>query len=136
MHNNMFKFKIGEFVTTILPYHAAPIRTRRSRVNQLAGDEKELANSRIPLMVIERLLQECPGGQQIHYKCRPHFLEIKESSALVSNSESYWQVWAGAPIFSFNEIELEAFVKPAFKEVKQDDSETSTATQSSQEGTD
>lgn len=45
----LFKFKIGD----VLQMAHTPYRARSSRLH-----------------VVERLLQQCPGGVQLHYRCR------------------------------------------------------------------
>lgn len=56
-----FKFAIGQFV--------------QQKLNADCPDRK--------MIVIERLYQECPGGVQLHYRCRPQremvqqYLEIE-----------------------------------------------------------
>lgn len=96
------KFGIGDWVTTITPYHHKPASLKPSINKQ----EVEFHCHRIPLQVIERIIQDCPGGRQIHYKCRPHFMEVRADSF---RTNPYYQSWSGGDIKSWNEIELEAY---------------------------
>jgi len=74
-----FKFGIGDIV-----YHKLPSKA------DLIIKEAE----KTPFFVLERILQECPGGIQIHYKCRCGYFG-KGMNVEPSN------------IYDFNEIELE-----------------------------
>ena len=106
-YDAMYKFGVGDWVTTVPPYHATTIDGV-----SIDGSFK-LKNIRIPMMVVERMIQQCPGGVQTSYKVRPHFLEIRVANP--STVEPYWQVWAGGELKSFHEIELEKFVDETVK---------------------
>ena len=54
-----FKFEIGQFVETA---HGAESRRVDRPNNQYSTDR---------MQVLERIYQECPGGVQLHYICRP-----------------------------------------------------------------
>lgn len=120
-YDAMYKFDVGDWVTTVLPYHAAPVEGAGAD-----GKKFELKNFRIPLMVIERSVQQCPGGVQTSYKVRPHFMEIRTPQFSGSiRTEPYWQMWTGE-LKSFNEIELEEFVDEMAKTDNGDDGESIT----------
>jgi len=59
-----FKFSVGQFV----------------RSSFCALEERNSSNTlRDVYQIVERLYQECPGGVQLHYLCRPHgFMSTKE----------------------------------------------------------
>lgn len=81
-----FKFSIGQFVTTLEGKAGSDL------IENMRGDDEHkldvtLKRWAIPLFILERRLQECSGGTQIHYLCRYYA------------SAGYTEHW-------FNEIEL------------------------------
>lgn len=52
-----FKFAVGQFV--------------RSSFYALDTDRKSSEVLRDTYQIVERMYQECPGGVQLHYLCRP-----------------------------------------------------------------
>ena len=60
-----FKFEVGQFVRSSF----CALDEKRSS-SEMLGDTYQ---------VVERMYQECPGGVQLHYLCRPQgFLSSKE----------------------------------------------------------
>ncbi len=61
-----FKFEVGQFV--------------RSSFCELNDDKRNSSEIlRDTYQIVERMYQECPGGVQLHYLCRPQgFLSSKE----------------------------------------------------------
>lgn len=106
------KFQIGDWVTTVTPYHSRPESLKPSAT---ARKDVEFHCHRIPLQVLERIIQDCPGGRQVHYKCRPHFMEVRADSF---RTHPYYQSWGGGDIKSWNEIELEAYSEKMEKDAQ------------------
>lgn len=77
-----FKFKIGEIV-----YH-------RLRHSSEFNPEKE---KKTPILILERVAQECHGGVQKHYMCR-----------LGTSTGSVPMTFEPNKLFQFSELELEA----------------------------
>lgn len=62
------------------------------------------------LHIIERAMQQCPGGVQFHYKGR---VFVAKRSGLLRRSEEPPE-WHSVPQLEvFNEVELEHIAKPA-----------------------
>ena len=54
-----FKYGVGEFV-----------RSSFCAIDPGASSRRESLRS--TFQIVERMYQECPGGVQLHYLCRPH----------------------------------------------------------------
>ena len=97
-----FKFSIGETVVV------TATRVEADRLNLLSEEAKEstIYGRYLPtlLSIVERALQECPGGIQRHYVCRGI---IPTGKTLGGQPIVGCSVAAGA-YSSFNEAELEA----------------------------
>lgn len=96
------KFNVGDWITTLHPYYESP------PIKAMGDKVKSLRCHRLPMQIVERLIQDCPAGRQIHYKCRPHFIEVRADSYKV---EPYWQDWISREVMQFNEIEVEAYTE-------------------------
>ena len=84
--DDFFKFKVGDWVATILP-----------QLEQVGGNTW----ARHPLLITARRLEECTGGPQVHYCVRATALHrdwLKGGEALLGLSE-----------FFVNEIHLVAW---------------------------
>ncbi len=69
--DKFFKYKIGDIVAT------------RAGVHQMEW-AKPMNDRHIPqaLQILERLLQECHGGLQLHYVVRAHNLKLYDAGGL------------------------------------------------------
>lgn len=81
-----FKFEIGEIVTT---------KAAVASYTNLPDDEGKRYSPQ-DLFIIERTLQQCPGGIQRHYHCRSGAMRTGYNSEYGCTKD----------IFIFNEIEL------------------------------
>lgn len=81
--DEMCKFKIGEFLTAKA---------------QLVAVGKSTIHAPQTIQVIERVVQQCYGGVQIHYDCRITVVSIGAGAT------------TGAQLFRFTEPELESRV--------------------------
>lgn len=73
-----FKFKIGQSVylkTEVDHYNAVwkPLLEQKKRDYIAIGDMEVIARTPTALMIQERMLQECHGGIQMHYRIRRGF---------------------------------------------------------------
>jgi hypothetical protein len=91
--DQLFKFKVGD--TVAMTVHLA-IRKRGK-----AGWKKErgIVPEMQPLQILERIAQQCHGGVQMAYLCRPHLQDGFRSLAF------------GTELVRVLEIELEAMPK-------------------------
>ncbi len=86
--DHLFDLKIGSFVRMIGWKKPEPVKEDDAHKLILSGRDSRYWDK---MQVIERTLQECPGGVQIHYTCRP----ITERGAFSKD------------LYRFNTIEIE-----------------------------
>ena len=89
--DKFFKFKLGEIVQCMGGFH-------KLENKDFPGD---WSIKRCKLQIVERSIQNCPGGYQIHYSVRHHMVDS-----------------FGTKYIQFNEIELEPWSDDVLKSKK------------------
>ena len=98
MLDELFRYRIGGFVTPRFPLHY--------KTYDYDGKVVTPRLKRLPMIVVSRILEECPGGVQKHYTLRA----LHSTTERIFNKQETERIGIGAELIRCNEVELEEYV--------------------------